>query len=88
MVADAATKDDEVRLLGLPGKGTPEVRAVYAAARELVAAARVLEPELSASDLAGVCRFAVALFVWTEPRREFVGPGWSWPAGTGSGRAT
>lgn len=67
MIADAATKDDEVRLFGLPGNGTPEVRAVYDAARRLVEAVRVLEPGLGASDVSGVCRFAVALHAWTGP---------------------
>lgn len=67
MFADAATKDEQVRLFGLPGNGTPEVRAVYDAARVLVERVRSLEPGLSASDLAGVCRFAVALHAWTGP---------------------
>ena len=67
MFADAATKDEQVRLFGLPGNDTPNVRAVYEAARVLVAAVRRLDPSLGASDLAGVCRFAVALFAWTGP---------------------
>lgn len=69
MFADAATKDEQIRWLGLPGNGTPEVRAVYDAARRLVEAVRVLEPGLGASDVSGVCRFAVALHAWPGPGR-------------------